>query len=620
MEKQQSEGLHRPRKLMFRWTLWFMLANGMVLALVAIKYLKMMPLPDQAVALAFLWVSYPVHFFSLALYVFPLAAVVILIYPRPPLVFGLSILLELCLVLGVIIDSLVFAQYRFHLNGMIWNLLTSGAAGEVLPVTGKLWVVLAVAILLLGGLEWLIAVCCWHWVNRQRKPMGTAVFCALLIAALSAHFMHAWADANNVTSITSQVRYLPAFRPLTMKRLLARVGLAGEASAATLKIGKGKEALRYPLEKLAFREVPGKPLNLVVIAVESWRFDHLTPEVTPNIWKFSEDNLRFDNHFSSGNCTRFGIFGIFYGLYGTYWHPVLAEERSPVLMQELEKRHYRMGIFGSAPLVSPEFDRTVFADLRKQIPLNTPGGTPSQRDRAITDRMLDFISKTKAGDPFFGFLFYDAPHCEDHPKTVRPFRPELSEVNYLTLNNDTDPVPFLNTYRNSLYYVDGLVAEVIAALEKKDLLDNTVVVITGDHAQEFNDLKLNYWGHCGNFSKYQTQIPLIVHWPGKKHQVYGHLTSHLDLAPTLMKEMLGCQTDPSRYANGRYLDDASPRPFVLISSWDTFSINERDRITVSQPSGQVEVLSPSYRPLAGARVNPEVSKNAMEGMGRFFAR
>jgi hypothetical protein len=47
-------------------------------------------------------------------------------------------------------------------------------------------------------------------------------------------------------------------------------------------------------------------------------------------------------------------------------------------------------------------------------------------------------------------------------------------------------------------------------LDKYDIDDNTIVIITADHGQEFNENKLNFWGHNGNFTKYQTQVPLII--------------------------------------------------------------------------------------------------------------
>ncbi|WP_162605046.1 DUF3413 domain-containing protein [Geomonas terrae] len=608
-----------PRITLFRWTAWFTAANAVVLMLISVQYLKLMPPPDSALATASLGISYLGHFFSLAFYLFPASALMIALYPRRWAVSGLSAALQLALVLGVVIDTLVFTQYRFHLNGMVLNLLASGAAGEVLPMTGKLWLLLALAVLVGTLAEYAIAWVCWRWVEKRRRSVGGGVALAVTLLVLSTHAVYAWADANYVTSVTSQARYLPAFQPLTAKRLLARLGLAGKREEGGLAIPGPHSGLHYPLEQLSFREPPQR-LNLLVIAIDSWRFDNLTAEETPNIWRLSQKAWRFENHLSSGNATRFGIFGLFYGLYGTYWHAVLAEERSPVLMRELLRRDYRMGIYASAPLVSPEFDRTVFADIRGKIDLRTGGDSPAAKDRAITDKMLKFIDAQSARAPFFGFMFYDAPHTQGHPPGVAPFQPELKEVNYLKLNNEYDPRPFYNRYRNSVYYVDTLVGEVLVALEKKGLMEQTVVVITGDHGEEFNDLKLNYWGHGGNFSRYQTQTPMVILWPGKGAHVYSHATTHLDLVPTLMKELLGCRNEPGAFSNGRSLLDTGARPFTVISSWDTFSVNEPDRITVTHPAGDIEVLDAAYRPIRGAAPRPGIAVDAMRGMGKFFAR
>lgn len=609
-----------PRSLMFRWALWFMLANAVILMLISLNYLKSMPLPEAPLARLFLGLSYPGHFFSLAMYVFPLIATAILIYPRRRFVFALAIFLELALVLTVIIDALVFAQYRFHLNGMVWNLLTSGAAGDVLPVTGMLWLILCIAIVFIAFCEWLLARTSWRWVQQERRHYGIAIGSLITIIILVGHGMHAWADANNYTSITSQVRYLPAYKPLTMKRFMVRMGFAVKNETGKLRLIANSSALRYPLETITCNSNAAKKMNLMLIVIDSWRFDALTPEITPNIWELSKSSLRFDNHFSSGNCTRFGLFGLFYGLYGTYWHALLAEERSPVLMKELEKQSYRMGIFASAPLVNPEFDRTIFADIRSQISLRQEGEQPHQRDRTITDKMLNFIAANPGDAPFFGFLFYDAPHAADHPEGLTHFQPALKEVNHLALNNSYDPLPYLNKYKNSIRYVDTMVREVLDGLSRKKLLENTIVVITGDHGQEFNDLKMNYWGHTGNFSHYQTQTPLVIHWPGKAPRIFNHTTSHLDVSPTLMRQMLGCTNDPAQYSNGRDLLDTTPRPYVLASSWDTFGVIEPDRTTVSLHAGELDILDKSYRPIKDAKIRPEITRSAMEGVGRFFAR
>lgn len=607
------------RVMMFSWALWFLFANAFILMLISLNYVASMTIPEDTLARIFLGFSYPGHFVSLSLYTFPLIAAGIAIYPSRRFVFILSILLETALILTIAIDSMVFAQYRFHLNGMIWNLLTSGAVKDILPITGMIWLVMALAVAAIALIEWLIALISWRWAIKKRRPYGLSLCILAGVVILSGHVLHAWADANHYTAITKQVRYLPAYKPLTMKRLMVRMGFAAEQQKESLRLGSGNSALRYPLEAMTCPDNPTKK-NVLLIVIDSWRFDTLTADITPNIWRLSKESQRFDHHFSSGNATRFGIFGLFYGLYGTYWHSILAEEKSPVLMRAFEKQQYRMKILASAPLVNPEFDRTVFSDIRNNIELRQTGGGSVANDRVITDKMIDFIASTPKGTPFFGFMFFDSPHVAGHPDEIAPFQPELKDVNHLTLNNNTDPVPYFNRFKNAVYYNDLLIGRVLEQLKKSKLLDNTVIVITGDHGEEFNDLKMNYWGHVGNFAHFQTQTPLVIHWPGKDPEIHAHTTSHLDIAPTLMKDLFACVTDPSKFSNGRNLLDKSPRPYVLVSSWDTFSTNEPDRITVVQKSGEIDILDTFYRPLPGAKVRPEISKSAMEGMGRFYAR
>ncbi len=619
MAKGKTAARKLPRGVMFRWAAWFLALNSVILMLVSLNFLKSMTFPDTTLAKVFLLLAYPGHFISLAFYLFPVISLAILVHPVRRFLFSLSICLETAVILLVIVDSLVFAQYRFHLNGMVWNLLTGGAAKDILPVTNMLWLVLAVSIAVIAFIEWALAYAAWYWAQKNPPRFGIVIATIAVLVIIAGHSMHVWADAHHYTQITKQVRYLPAYKPLTMKHMMARMGFASEPKNDELYMGAGNSALRYPMETISCPDKQVKQ-NVLLIVIDSLRSDMLSPEITPNIWRLAQESWRFENHFSSGNTTRFGIFGLFYGLYGTYWHSLLAEEKSPVLMREFEKQQYRMKILASAPLINPEFDRTVFSDIRNTIELRQTGAGSVENDRIITNKMVDYIASSPMSKPFFGFMFYDSPHVAGHPAEIAPFQPALKDVNHLTLNSSTDQVPYFNKYKNAVYYNDILVGEVLSQLKKSRLLEHTVIIITGDHGEEFNDLKLNYWGHIGNFAHFQTQTPLVIHWPGKKPEVYTHTTSHLDIVPTLMKDLFACKTEASKFSNGRYLLDTSPRPYVLISSWDTFSTNEPDRITVVQKSGEIDILDTSYRPLPGAKIRPEISKSAMEGMGRFYAR
>ena len=77
--------------------------------------------------------------------------------------------------------------------------------------------------------------------------------------------------------------------------------------------------------------------------------------------------MRFEHHYSTGNGTRFGIFGLMYGLPGGYWHAALAERRGPVLIDAMDDLGYQFFVYGSAPLDSPEFHRTAFARVWDRV-------------------------------------------------------------------------------------------------------------------------------------------------------------------------------------------------------------------------------------------------------------
>ena len=143
----------------------------------------------------------------------------------------------------------------------------------------------------------------------------------------------------------------------------------------------------------------------------------------------------------------------------------------------------------------------------------------------------------------------------------------LQVVNYLKLNNETDPQPFFNRYKTSVRYVDTVAAQVLNKLKETGDLENTVVIITGDHGQEMNDNKLNFWGHNSNFTDAQVKVPFAIFGPGinKLDTKWSSqsLTSHQDVVPTVMKHYLGVTNDVKDYSVG---EDLLGEPLIEIGS------------------------------------------------------
>ena len=609
-----------PRGKLLRWLGWFSLANVLLLAMVSVRYFAIADVAHSPRAVAFAVAASLGHFASLAAIGLLLTIPIVLLVPRKGFVFLFTQIVMSIVLILLIVDTFVFAQYRYHINGMVLGLIFGGAASEIFSFSAGMWLLFALLAAACVAFQWWLGRMAWRWVERiQARRYGYYVAAILASVFLVENIAYAWADASAFTPITKQIRILPGYAPLTAKKFFDRHGLSSSPELAAGEDFIGASAMAYPAHPMEC-DAPAKPLNILFIVIDSWRFDTLTPEITPNIAALRESSWRFENHYSGANSTRTGIFTLMYGIPGTYWHAALSERRGSVLIGELLRQKYQFAIFGSAKLTSPEFDRTVFAQLH-DLRTQSQGSSPSERDQNITDEFVKFVDGIAPGKPpFFGFLFYDSPHGYDIPPNYpSPFQPSWDQVNYLLLNNDSDPVPFFNRYKNSVHYVDSLAGRVLDRLSKQGLLDNTLIIITGDHGQEFNDNKLNYWGHNGNFSRFQLQVPLLIRWPGKAPQSFTHRTTHFDVVPTLMHDVLGCKNEYRDYSSGTHLTDASTNRLLVVSSYNKFGIVDKDRTIVADEFNDVEVMGSDYRP-TGESFPPAKMAQALDEMRQFYKR
>ncbi len=599
-----------------RWLGWMAVANGVLASIAAAANIPE-DLATAPIGWLYLAVAFPGQCLFLAALIAAALTLPALIGPgqRPLMVLGVlgyAFLLSL-----VLVDVRVFTLYGFHLNGMVWNLLTSGAAADTLSLSWKTLTLGGAAGIGIVVLESLLAAVLWRCVSRRPAFGGRRVAALVTAFILGSHTFYIWADAVQRTEVTRQTRFVPWARPLSLKRFLERHGWLPAVDSAAAPRGSG--LLSYPRRELVCS--PGSsPPNLVILLVDSMRFDMLDPEIMPNLWSFAQDAWVFDDHHSNGNATRYGVFTMMYGLYGSYWKPILQQQRSSVFIDELDRAGYDLGIFRSAKINHPEFDRTIFAGVRDRLPPDTAGSRVHERDLEINRLFSRFLDE-RGERPFFGFVFYDGPHAFNYPPTMpEPFQPSWKTVDYLELDNSFDPTPFFNRYKNSVHYSDELVGAALESLRARGLLDETVVVVTGDHGQTFNETRHNHWGHNNTFSRWEIQVPLVIRWPGGGRREIHHRTQHVDLVPTLLEEVLGCTNDPQDYSNGRHLLDPEGAPFVMVSSWSRHGIVERDRISVFHAFGDVDVVDPDYGPIEGVSPDPQIVLQSLEGQARFFAR
>ncbi|EOB2787132.1 DUF3413 domain-containing protein [Vibrio vulnificus] len=598
---------------------WFILINALVLMLIASRYFAFLPeFPTDPLGITFILAGTWGQMTLLAA-IIGLVTIPTLFLPKP-FRNGTQALIASLGVATLFIDTIVFAQYRFHINAVVLELVISGQIVSFPLIT---W------LMVIGGVALLLAAQWWtiRWLENgapvRALKLGRKFALLTFAALLATNAIHIWAAAHAYQPVTTVKRYLPLFYPATADKFMRKQGWVDEEALERQKAlaFKRKNDLNYPLASLQTQPVE-KPLNIMLLVVDSWRADTFNADNTPNMWKYAQSGVVFNNHIATGNATRTGIFGLFYGIPGTYWHGFLANQQSPVLIDRLQALDYQLGIFTAAQLRKPEFNQTVFTKV-ENLRIGSEGSRPSELDADLTQDWLAWYDQRDKSKPTFSFLFYDAPHGYDFPADFEPkYEPMLKEVNYLKLNNDTDPTPFFNRYKTSVRYVDSMATQVLDKLKESGDLENTLVIITGDHGQEMNDNKLNFWGHNSNFTDAQVNVPFAIFGPGvdaaKIQWSTEALTSHQDVVPTLMKHYLGVTNDVKDYSAGEdLLGDAVKRDWIISSNYSGYAIITDDNILEVSGGGQYQFMDKTNRQLKGQQPNFTYLQQALEQISRF---
>ena len=599
---------------------WFILINSLIAMAIATRYFAFLPeIPTDILGLSFL-ISGTFSQMVLLAGIIGLVALPAIVIQQSKFRNGIQALIASIGIATLFIDTLVFAQYRFHINAVVLELVLSGQVVSFPLIT---WITVIVGVITLIVGQYLLI----SWLERPaavtQHKLGRKFALITFFALLATHGIHIWAAANAYQPVTTVKRYLPVFYPATSTSMMKKYGWVNEEAIArqdAMKLNR-KSDLNYPLAPLQ-KEAVDKPLNIMVLAVDSWRADTFNAENTPNMWEYAQEGMIFNNHIATGNATRTGIFGLFYGIPGTYWHGFLANQKSPVLIDRLQELNYEMGIFTAAQLEKPEFNQTVFKNI-PNLRIKSEGNSPSALDKDLTKDWLAWYSKRDTSKPAFSFLFYDAPHGYDFPKDYsHRYEPMLDNINYLELNNETDPTLFFNRYKTSVHFVDSVVKQVLDKLKETGDLDNTVVIITGDHGQEMNDNRMNFWGHNSNFTDAQVNVPFVIIAPGVNSKTIDwtadELTSHQDVVPTLMKNYLGVTNDIKDYSVGEdLLGKHVDRNWIMSSNYSGYAIIDKESILEIGSTGQYQLLDKKNRPLKDAELNYQHLQEALGQISRF---
>ena len=490
-------------------------------------------------------------------------------------------------------DHLIWQMYGFHLNGFVWNILTTPGGIAALgssASTERDFALLAGGIVALQGGARLLA----HGMARLRLPAPRLVWVLplFLLATLGERASYSVSHFYGYSPLLESAQRVPFYQPLTMRGLLIKTFGLKQPQQMEVASAKLSGKLNYPQQPLRIQP-PAKPLNIVWLVSESWRADTLNPHVMPQTFAFAQQAQHFLNNYSGGNGTRIGMFSQFYSLPANLWFPVLDARVGSPLFDVLQKENYQIKLFTSAHFTYPEFDKTIFVKVPHEQMVEDNKGVQWERDRRNVGNLLDFIDKRDPSKPFMTFLFFESPHANYNFPPESVIEPDyLPDFSYASMDLNRDIKGIHNRYLNAVHHLDSQMARVVDYLKQHDLLDNTIVVMSGDHGEEF--MEKGRWGHNSTFVDEQIRTPLVLWVPGRAPHEESLRTSHTDILPTILP-LLGVQNPSQDYAVGRSLLDPKPGRFLLCGDWDRLAfLGEEYKLVLPFSSGSFGSMAISH--------------------------
>ncbi|MEZ9929002.1 hydrolase [Vibrio breoganii] len=579
------------------WGHWFSFFNVIVAMLIGTRYIAESPWPDTLLGQLYLFSSWVGHFGFLifGLYVLCLFPITFIV-PNFKLFRIVGVLASTVGLTVLLLDTQAYQELNLHLNPIVWELLLSDDKNAI----NAKWQTLFVLVPIIFFVQ--LALAEWVWRKQRKlshKRVGRPIAVVFFVSFIFSHLIYIWADATFYNPITNQRANFPLSYPMTAKTFLERQGwFDREEYQERVERGEANtEVLSYPLETLKVNKSKSKNYNLMMIVVEDLRADSMTPETMPALSEFATQNQNFTHHYSSGNDNS-ASFGLFYGIPATYSANVRHHETQPLFVEQLQYRNYDMGFFSGNDFSSNIYDDVILSGLDDSLTEQI-----SKSDKAAVSNWQQWLDN-EGNKNWFSLL---------HLTQMQQFEDHVSD----TSGKDAGAV-LRQAYSTTASKIDATIEQVLATLQDKELLDNTIVVITSDHGWEFNETNTNSWGSNSNYSKYQLQVPMVVHWPNKSAKEWTHVSSHFDLSVTLMQDLLGVTSNPADFSSGQNLFNSKNRRWTMAGDAREFALISPNEITVLDRYGNYKVFDHNYRRQRDAKPKLSVIMQGLSETKRFY--
>lgn len=363
-------------------------------------------------------------------------------------------------------------------------------------------------------------------------------------------------------------------------------------------------------------------MRVLFIDIDTLRPDHMgcygyERNTTPNFDGIAREGVRFDNYYcSDAPCLPSraalisGMFGIHNGAVGhggtAADRRITGEDRGfrdPIDQNNFNNIFRKAGMYTASISTFPERHSSFWFNAGFNETHNVGGGG-SESGEKVLPVALDWIDRRGSEEEWFLHLHLWDPHTpyraplefgnpfeneplpkwitedvlKEHIKHVGPH--SINEINmYDDIENPKYPRHpgsaedmkglrrIIDGYDTGISYADYLIGQVFEALKEKGIFEDTAVIITSDHGENFGELGI--YGEHATADHATCHIPMIIKWPeGKKDFVDKGLHYNVDICPT-MSELLAVKPyekwDGISYAPSILQGEDTGRDYLVLS-------------------------------------------------------
>jgi arylsulfatase A-like enzyme len=414
------------------------------------------------------------------------------------------------------------------------------------------WMLPASNALVLGCVGIFFGIVSTRWQDDRLLRIAVAVFGAASAYAMLLHFRSLHNIVSIILSVGVGVRLgdILARRPARLNSIGRRLTLPAIGVVALTAFAlRATEAVK---ERRAFASLvaPGTNApNVLLIVLDAVRASQLSAygyarRTTPKLERVAQRSVLFQNAIVTAPWSLTSHASMFTGRYphemSADWDvPLDATHRT--LAEALRDRGYRTaGFVGNNFYGTPEFGLSrgflhyesrkfslpsIFASgklggavVRGFNRLTGSYHRPTRMAGSEINRRIFEWLPTSESRPFFIFVnYFDAhePYVAPPPynRWFTGTEPPTRRVREGHRNTPAELSGLRDAYDQTLAYLDSQVGALLSELERRNLLANTLLIVTSDHGEEFGE---HGWASHGNGLYLPVlHVPLMISFPGR---------------------------------------------------------------------------------------------------------